>query len=119
MVNSHLENVWFCSIVSDPIYVESAKPSFFKDVRYQEAFKIVKSFWKKYSQIPSTQQVKEIVKMLKLGDKLPENQIDTIFDINLNEYDPEWLRENTESWIEWMLSHTSNLQRLVQKILKT
>ena len=101
MVNSHLENVWFCSIVSDAIYVESAKPSFFKDVRYQEAFKIVKSFWKKYSQIPSTQQVKEIVKMLKLGDKLPETHIDTIFDIKLNEYDPEWLRENTESWIEW------------------
>ena len=46
MINSHLENVWFCSIVSDAIYVESAKPSFFKDVRYQEAFKIVKSFWK-------------------------------------------------------------------------
>ena len=101
MINSHLENVWFCSIVSDPIYIESGKPSFFKDARYQEAFKIVKSFWKKYSQIPSPQQVKEVVKILKLDDRLPINQIETIFDIKLNEYDPEWLRENTEAWIEW------------------
>jgi KaiC/GvpD/RAD55 family RecA-like ATPase len=101
MINTHLENVWFCSIVSDPIYIESANPSFFKDLKYQEAFKIVKSFWKKYNQIPSANQVREIVKILKLEDKLPEYQVEAIFDINLNEYDPEWLRENTEAWIEW------------------
>ncbi len=101
MINTHLENIWFCSIVADPIYIESANPSFFKDLRYQEAFKIVKSFWKKYNQIPSANQVREIVKILKLEDKLPEYQVEVIFDINLNEYDPEWLRENTEAWIEW------------------
>ena len=101
MVNSHLENIWFCSIVSDPIYIESGKPSFFKDIRYQETFKIVKSFWKKYSEIPSVSQVKEIIKILKLEDKIPVSQVDTIFDVKLNEYDPEWLKENTEAWIEW------------------
>ena len=92
MINSHLENIWFCSIVSEPIYIESGKPSFFKDARYQETFKIVKSFWKKYSEIPSVNQVKEIIKMLKLEDKIPISQVDTIFDIKLNEYDPQWLK---------------------------
>lgn len=101
MRNDHLENVWFCSIISDPIYVESAKPSFFKDVRYQESFKIVKSFWKKYSEIPTSKQVREVVKLLKLEDKVPYNQVETIFGYDLKDFDPVWLRENTEAWIEW------------------
>lgn len=101
MINTHLENIWFCSIVADPIYIDTANPSFFKDERYQEAFKIVKSFWKKYSQIPSPSQIKEVVKILKIDDKLQPYQVDSIFDIDLSEYDPEWLRENTEAWIEW------------------
>ena len=40
MNNEHVEPIWFCSIVSDPIYIESAKTTFFKDKRHQEAFKI-------------------------------------------------------------------------------
>ena len=101
MNNEHVEPVWFCSIVSDPIYIESGKATFFKDKRHQEAFKIVKSFWKKYNEIPTPSQVKEVVKMLNLGDKLPENQVDTLFGYNLSDYDPQWLKENTEAWIEW------------------
>jgi len=101
MKNDHLENVWFCSIISDIIYVESAKASFFKDVRYQEAFKIVKSFWKKYSELPSPKQVREVVKLLRLEDKLPLDHIETIFQLDLSDFDPSWLRENTEAWIEW------------------
>jgi archaellum biogenesis ATPase FlaH len=101
MNNEHVEPIWFCSIVADPIYIESAKPNFFKDKRHQEAFKIVKSFWKKYNEIPTPQQVKEIVKMLGVQDKLPENQVETIFSYNLNDYDAQWLKENTEAWIEW------------------
>jgi archaellum biogenesis ATPase FlaH len=101
MNNEHVEPVWFCSIVSEPIYIESAKAIFFKDKRHQEAFKIVKSFWKKYSEIPTAQQVKEVVKMLGVGDKLTESQVETLFSYNLGDYDPAWLKENTEAWIEW------------------
>ena len=101
MNNEHVEPIWFCSIVSEPIYIESAKAIFFKDKRHQEAFKIVKSFWKKYSEIPTALQVKEVVKMLGLQDKLPETQVETLFSYNLTDYDPAWLKENTEAWIEW------------------
>jgi len=101
MNNEHVEPVWFCSIVSDPVYIESAKATFFKDKRHQEAFKIVKSFWKKYSEIPTPNQVKEVVKMLGLQEKIPEAQVESLFSYKLSDYDPAWLKENTEAWIEW------------------
>ena len=101
MNNEQVEPIWFCSIVSDPMYIESAKAGFFKDKRHQEAFKIVKSFWKKYSEIPTPTQVKGAIKMLGLSEQLPESQIDALFSYNLQDYDTQWLRENTEAWIEW------------------
>ena len=101
MNNEHVEPIWFCSIVSDPVYIESAKTTFFKDKRHQEAFKIVKSFWKKYSEIPTPNQVKELVKILGIQEKLPESQVEALFAYNLSDYDPVWLKENTEAWIEW------------------
>lgn len=99
--NEHVEPIWFCSIVSDPIYIEAARANFFKDTKHQEAFKIVKSFWKKYAEIPTPAQVKEVVKMRGLQEKLPDNQVETLFSYKLSDYDPVWLKENTEAWIEW------------------
>ena len=112
MQNSHLENVWFSSIIKDANYVSNCSPKYFKGPVFQETFKIIKSFWKKYNQLPTTKQVKEIVKMFHLEEKLPEGQLDIILNFSLIDYDSTWLKENSEAWIEWKTLEQSALDSI-------
>ena len=68
MQNQHLENIWFKAVIDNPAYIEATESSYFKNADFQEAFKVVKSFWKKYQQVPSKNQVRESAKLLKLED---------------------------------------------------
>ncbi len=101
MQNQHLENIWFRSVIDNPAYIDATDVSFFKNSDYQEAFKVIKSFWKKYQQIPSKIQVRESAKLLKIDDRLTDSLLDSMWMINLEDYDVEWLQQNVESWIEW------------------
>jgi KaiC/GvpD/RAD55 family RecA-like ATPase len=101
MQNQHLENIWFKAVIDNPAYIEATESSYFKNTDYQEAFKVVKSFWKKYQQIPSKNQVRESAKLLKIEDKLTDSLLESMWFISLSDYDLDWLQQNTESWIEW------------------
>lgn len=101
MQNQHLENIWFKAVIDSPAYIGATESSFFKNPNYQETFKVVKSFWKKYNQIPSKKQVRESAKLLKLEEKLTDSLLDSMWSINLEDYDQDWLQQNTEAWIEW------------------
>jgi KaiC/GvpD/RAD55 family RecA-like ATPase len=101
MQNQHLENIWFKAVIDNPSYIEATETGFFKNHDYQEAFKVVKSFWKKYQQVPSKNQVRESAKLLKIEDKLTDSLLESMWSINLSDYDQDWLQQNTESWIEW------------------
>ena len=101
MQNQHLENIWFKAVIDNQSYIEATESSYFKNVDFQEAFKVVKSFWKKYQQVPSKNQVRESAKLLKLEDKLTDSLLESMWSISLNDYDTDWLQQNTESWIEW------------------
>lgn len=101
MQNQHLENIWFKAVIDNPSYIEATESSYFKNADFQEAFKVVKSFWKKYQQVPSKNQVRESAKLLKLEDKLTDSLLESMWSISLNDYDTDWLQQNTESWIEW------------------
>ena len=70
MDNQHLENIWFRSVIENSGYIEATESGFFKNESYKEAFKVVKSFWRKYQKLPSKNQVRESAKLLKIEDKL-------------------------------------------------
>lgn len=101
MDNLHLENIWFRSVIENSSYIDTVESGFFSNDSYKEAFKVVKSFWKKYSKIPTKNQVKESAKLLMIHDKLSPEIVESLWSINLEDYDSEWLQENTEAWIEW------------------
>jgi len=101
MQNQHLENIWFRAVVENPAYIDATEASYFKNTDFQETFKVVKSFWKKYQQIPSKNQVRESAKLLKIQDILTDSLLDSMWSISLEDYDSEWMQQNVESWIEW------------------
>jgi len=101
MQNQHLENIWFRSVIENPSYLEATQSDFFKSKDYQETFKVVKSFWKKYNQIPSKNQVRESAKILKLDEQITDSLLEAMWKISLDDYDKDWLESNTQAWIEW------------------
>lgn len=101
MENQYLENIWFKSIINNASYIEVTEPEFFKEKVLQKLFVIIKKFWKKYQQIPTKNQIRETIKMLNKEDELTDDILKTIWSINLNDYDNEWLKQHTEAWIEW------------------
>ncbi len=112
MQNQHLENIWFRAVIENPSYIEATESAFFKNPDYQECFKVVKSFWRKYQQIPSKNQVRESSRLLKIEDRLTDSLLESMWSISLGDYDADWLQQNTEAWIEWKTLEKSAVESI-------
>lgn len=114
---SYSENIILRNILENPVYLENAKPEFFKNTSFGEIHRIAKKFWEKYSEIPSREQIKESVK-LEGSEKVNSPEIDAIYDIRLDSYQIDWLTETTECFIEYK-NLTRSAVDAVQYIQKT
>ena len=59
---SYSENIILRNVLNTPIYLENARPEFFKNSSFGEIHKLAKKFWDKYNEIPSREQIKESAK---------------------------------------------------------
>ena len=98
---THSENIVLRNILTDPAYIELAKPEFFKNDSFKTLVEISKDFWEKYKQSPSKDQLKESLKISGKGEDVKDSDIDSIYEIDLNNYDSEWLTETTQFFIEY------------------
>ena len=98
---THSENIVLRNILGDPAYLELAKPDFFKNDSFKTVIEVSKGFWEKYKQSPSKDQLKESLKISGKSEEVKDSDIDSIYEIDLNNYDPEWLTETTQFFIEY------------------
>lgn len=115
---SYSENIILRNTLSNPIYLENARPEFFKNSSFGEIHKLAKRFWDKYNEIPSREQIKESAKFEGITDRLELSEIDAIFNIELSSYQEDWLTETTECFIEYK-NLTKSAVDAVQYIQKT
>lgn len=80
-------------------YHEKIEPDFFENRQIRFVFEYTKKFYRKYSKLPNKSQLFLLLKV----DKTPVTQsdLDAIWETDISEYDPEWLKESTQSWILW------------------
>jgi hypothetical protein len=97
---SYSENIILRNIINTPAYLENAKSEFFKNDSFGEILRLSKKFWDQYNEIPSREQTKESAKIENRG-KLELSEIDAIYDIQLKDYQDDWLKETTECFIEY------------------
>lgn len=113
--NSHIQKVYFHAILADPAtYMNATYPSFFDDKSVGHAFNTVKEFYEKYHQIPSLDQTVEISK-LENSDGITPDGIRSLWDLNITEFDKEWLKESVECFIDYK-SLYRNLGNAVQYV---
>ena len=101
---SNNENLVFKYILENPMYYKYMDKSFFKNDDLNTLMLLVKKFYLKYNDVPSASQMAAIVKEKEID--MEESFIKTVYDIDIVNYDTQWIKETTEAWIEW-----KNLQK--------
>lgn len=115
---NHSENIILRNIIENPIYLDKARERFFKNNSFQIILKTTKDFWNSYKTTPSLEQLKEAIKLSDNSIKVTEGEIDALYEIKLNNYDEEWLKQSTELFIEYR-NLTESAIDAIQYIQKT
>jgi replicative DNA helicase len=99
--SSDFEKVFYLHVRNNPNYFKTVSDAFFENEEIGVMLNIDKQFHERFNQVPSKDQLKIISKQDKFVDRLSENIIDIVFDEPIESYDPEWIKETSESWILW------------------
>ena len=95
------EKIFFKLSLAKPKYLEAIKTGFYTSEEIDLLSKLSNKFHEKFHETPSKEQMRLLVQRSKAKDKIEDTMIDLIYDVNLNEYDEEWLTSTAESWIKW------------------
>ena len=98
---SHSENIILRHVLSTPTYLDTCKREFFKNESFGEILIAAKEFWDKYHEMPTSDQLIEAFKLKGNSDNVDKSEIRSVYDIDLTQYEDEWLRETTEFFVEY------------------
>ena len=107
MQSSHLEKIFYHYALENLEFLNVVKSRFFDSPDIKKLYEISIEFYERYNKKPTRQQVRELVKSKGLHEELSEQKVDLIYEVNMNEYDSEWLRESAEAWVEYKNLDTS------------
>lgn len=93
------EKIFFNFFLKKPYYLKSVGPGFFSNRDLDQISKLAKSFYVKFGESPSKEQMKALVK--DDPNEISDDIVSAVYSININEYDQDWLKRTGESWIKW------------------
>lgn len=93
------EKLIFAYALKKPQYLLSMGGDFYNNPEIQYLANNAKLFFQEYKEAPSREQIKAIIK----GDKkeLSPEIVDSIYDVEINAYDDDFLKDTTEGWIRF------------------
>lgn len=112
MLAQHLEKVIFHHVLSNKEYIEVVKDNFFETPEFGTLYAYAKAFTNKYNAAPSKKQLMEIVKLKDTSGTIKPDFIEGLYDIDMSQYETDWLNENVVAWIEF-----KNLDKSVENIV--
>ena len=93
------EKIFFNYFLKKPHYLKSTRPGFFSNSDLDHIAKLSKDFYTKFSESPSKEQMKALVK--DDPNEISDDIVNAIYEININEYDQDWLKRTGEAWVKW------------------
>jgi hypothetical protein len=99
--SSDFEKVFYLYVRTNPNYLKTVKKDFFENEEIGTLLTIDQTFFDRFKQTPTKDQLKAIAKQDKFVDQITDKIIDIVFDEPYDSYDPEWVRETSEAWILW------------------
>lgn len=96
-----LDNIAFKAIIENTEYLEYFQPEYFEEKIKQYLIKEVQNHFRRFNQVPSVEQLKQIIKITYEGGDIDmvHNYVDVLYNIDLNEYTKDWLEKSIKSFI--------------------
>ena len=93
------EKIFFNYFLTKPHYLKGTGKGFFANRDLDQIAKLSKDFYLKFGESPSKQQMSALVK--DDPNEISQDIVKSIYDININEYDQDWLKRTGEAWVKW------------------
>jgi len=113
-----LEKHFFHWSLKNPQLLDKIKKGFYTSNEYDVLSDLGLRFFNKYGATPSKDQYTDILKVKGLDKDITESKVDAIFDVDLGQYETDWIKEQTEAWVEWK-TFDSSLFELMNMIKTT
>lgn len=102
------EKIFFRLSLEKVKYLQAIKSGFYTSEEIDALSFLANKFYAKFNETPSKEQLELLVKNHpKSKERVSENILNIIFEVDLNKYDEEWLTSTAESWIKWRTFNTS------------
>lgn len=102
------EKIFFRLSLEKPKYLQSIKTGYYTSEEIDILSYLANKFYVKFNETPGKDQIKLLVQNYKKAkEKITDGILDVIFDVDLAQYDEEWLTSTAESWIKWRTFDTS------------
>lgn len=93
------EKLFLAFCLKNEKYIEHLERGFFINPDIDSAGQLSKQFFEKYTKAPTASQLAEFAKSEKVD--LPANVIQAIYNVDVSEYDTNWLKDTTEYWLRY------------------
>lgn len=102
------EKIFFRLSLQKPKYLQAIKSGYYTSEEIDILSYLANKFYTKFNETPSQEQIKLLVShSAKAKEKVTENILNMLFQVDLDQYDEEWLTSTAESWIKWRTFDTS------------
>lgn len=119
MIQAYQEQIFWHYILGNRIYLNTTKPEFFTNQTLREMFEIAKDHTLRYSEPPSKDQMRELIRVKGINDRISDDIIGALYNAQeqLQNYDSKWLEENVGPWIR--IRNLDNVMRKSIAFMKT
>lgn len=114
--NIEQEKIFFNYFLSNPKYLKELRVSFFGNEDLRFLAKIALKFFEEYQEPPTKAQIKPLCK--NVDEDFDLDVVDAIYNVDLKEYDEDWLKSSSESWLKYQVFH-KELTRTVEYVKTT
>jgi len=102
------EKIFFRLSLEKVKYLQAIKYNFYTSEEIDALSYLANKFYSKFNETPTKENIKLLVQNHpKSKERVSENIIDMVFDVDLDKYDEEWLTDTAEAWIKWRTFNTS------------
>ena len=102
------EKIFFRLSLQKPKYLQAIKSGYYTSEEIDILSHLANKFYTKFNETPSQEQIKLLVSHSnKAKDKVTDNILEMLFNVDLDQYDEEWLTTTAESWIKYRTFNTS------------
>lgn len=112
--NSEYEKLFFNLCMAKPKYLSMVKKGYYTSKEIDNLSQLAGKFYAKFKETPSSEQMKLLIDHSKVAKEagITRELVSTIYDVDLKEFDAEWLETTAEAWIKWRTFDTTLLDTM-------